>query len=206
MTAFLPAALQGQQLIVVDVEGNGQQPPEIIEIAVLPVDGEVQGEHLRSWMIRPERPINAMVTRKVHGISNEDVAQCPPWSVVATEVEPLLTGRTLVAHNASVELKVLTAHLPAWKPPMVLDTLRLAKHVIPSLSGGYGLDNIVRAIELDTSGIEEQRYHRAGYDTWCAWKLLLTLIELGTLDWDRLVNVAALPGFVPLSEPEGGLW
>jgi DNA polymerase III epsilon subunit-like protein len=206
VTASLPAALTGRQLAVVDVEGNGQQPPEIIEIAVLPVDGEVSGEHLRSWLIRPERPINAMVTRKVHGISDEDVAHCPPWSAVAAEVEPLLTERTLVAHNASVELSVLTAHLPAWKPPMVLDTLRLAKHVLPNLSGGYGLDNVVRVVELDTSGIKEQRYHRASYDTWCAWKLLLTLIELGSLDWDKLIKLAALPGFVPSSEPEGGLW
>lgn len=206
MTASLSAALTGQRLAVVDVEGNGQQPPEIIEIAVLPVDGEVSGEHLRSWMIRPERPINPMVTRKVHGISNEDVANCPPWSTVATEVEPLLTSRTLIAHNASVELKVLTAHLPDWKPPMVLDTMRLAKHVMPNLDGGYGLDNLVRVVELDTSDIDEQRYHRASYDTWCAWKLLLALIELGKLDWDKLIKLAALPGFVPPSEPEGGLW
>jgi DNA polymerase III epsilon subunit-like protein len=206
VTASLPAALNGQQLAVVDVEGNGQQPPEIIEIAVLLVDGEVSGEHLRSWMIRPARPIAAMVTRKVHGISNEDVAHCPPWSAVATEVEPLLTDRTLVAHNASVELTVLTAHLPNWKPPMVLDTMRLAKHVMPNLGGGYGLDSLVRVAELDTSGNNEQRYHRASYDTWCAWKLLLTLVELGRLDWDRLVKLAALPGFVPPSKPEGGLW
>lgn len=209
MTASLPAALTGRQLAVVDVEGNGQQPPEIIEIAVLPVDHvdtEMSGEHLRSWMIRPERPINAIVTRKVHGISNDDVADCPPWSSVATEVEPLLTDHTLIAHNASVELNVLTAHLPDWKPPMVLDTMRLAKHVFPNLGGGYGLDNLVRAVELDTSGINEQRYHRAGYDTWCAWKLLLALIELGKVDWDRLVNVAALPGFLPPEEPKGGLW
>jgi DNA polymerase III epsilon subunit-like protein len=206
VTASLPAALTGQQLAVVDVEGNGQQPPEIIEIAILPVDNEVSGEHLRSWMIRPERPINPMVTRKVHGISNDDVAHCPPWSGVTIEVEPLLTDRTLVAHNASVELNVLTAHLPAWKPPMVLDTLRLAKHVLPNLGGGYGLDNVVRVVEVDTSGIDEQRYHRAGYDTWCAWKLLLILIELGSLDWDKLVKLASLPGFVPASEPKGGLW
>jgi DNA polymerase III epsilon subunit-like protein len=206
VTASLPAALSGQRLAVVDVEGNGQQPPEIIEIAVLPVDGEVSGGHLRSWLIRPERPINPMVTRKVHGISNEDVAHCPPWSAVATEVEPLMDDRTLVAHNASVELNVLTTHLPNWKPPMVLDTLRLTKHVLPNLGGGYGLDNVVRVVELDTSGINEQRYHRAGYDTWCAWKLLLILIELGKLNWDKLIKLAALPGFVPPSESEGGLW
>ncbi|SHF64024.1 3'-5' exonuclease [Streptoalloteichus hindustanus] len=188
----LPAALRGQKLAVVDVEGNGQQPPEIIDIAVLPVHGEATAEHLRAWMIRPERPINPLVTRKVHGISDKDVAHCPPWSTVAAEVEQLLTGRTLIAHNASVELNVLSAHLPRWKPPMVLDTLRLAKRVLPNLAGGYGLDNLLRVAKVDTSGVTEQRRHRASHDTWCAWTLLLTLIEIGGLDWERLVQASLL--------------
>jgi DNA polymerase III epsilon subunit-like protein len=206
VTASLPAVLDGRQLAVVDVEGNGQQPPEIIEIAVLPVDTENSGDRLRSWLVRPKRPINPIVTRKVHGISIENVAGCPSWSVVASEVEPLLADHTLVAHNASVELAILTTHLPGWRPPIVLDTMRLAKHVLPDVDNGYGLDNLVLALELDTSGIGEQRGHRASYHSWCTWKLLLALIEHGELDWYRLVQLAALPGFVPPNEPEGGLW
>jgi DNA polymerase III epsilon subunit-like protein len=205
VTGSIPTVLEDQRLAVVDVEGNGQQPPEIIEVAVLPLDGTGTSEHLRDWLIRPERPITQIVTRKVHGISNADVASCPPWSAVASDVEALLTDRILVAHNATVEHRVLGAHLPNWRPPLVLDTLRLAKHVWPGLTS-YGLDQLTKGADLDTSAVDEQRYHRARYDTWCAWQLLRALTEHSRLDWAGLVKVAALPGFVLPDEPEGGLW
>lgn len=203
MTPPIPAALRGRPLVVADVEGNGQQPPEIVEIAVLTVDDGATGNNVRSWLVKPEKPITSFV-RKIHGISNEDVANCPPWTSVAAEVEPLLSGRTLIAHSASVEHRVIGAHLPGWQPALVLDTLRLAKHVWPDLDG-YGLDKLVTHTALDTSGINEQRYHRAAYDTWCAWQLLCVLVDHGGLDWDSLVKIAALPGFAPQNEPEG-LW
>jgi hypothetical protein len=33
--------------VVVDVEGNGQQPPELVELAVVPIMGGVLGEPTR---------------------------------------------------------------------------------------------------------------------------------------------------------------
>jgi DNA polymerase III epsilon subunit-like protein len=205
MTTSIPEALRGKRLVVVDVEGNGQQPPEIIEIAALPVDGPVGGQDLRSWLICPRSEISPLVTRKVHGISNADVADCPPWTDVAGEILSLLTDRMLVAHNASVERRILSTHLPAWTPPMVLDTLRLAKYVWPGL-GGYALDKLTAHADLDTSAVAGHQHHRAGYDAWCAWQLLCVLLEHSDLDWPSLVKAAALPGFVPPEEPAGGLW
>lgn len=207
MITPFPDALVDRRLAVVDVEGNGQHPPEIVEIAILPVDDAgVRGIDMRTWLIRPEKPISPLVTRKVHGINNEDVANCPPWTAIAGEVQDLLTDRALVAHGAHVEHRVLTAHLSTWRPPMVLDTVRLAKHLWPGIQGGYGLDHLIEYAKLDTSGINDQRRHRAGYDAWCAWRLLLTLVEQSMLDWASLVTIAALPEFAPPDEPEGGLW
>jgi DNA polymerase III epsilon subunit-like protein len=202
LSTVVPPALRGQHLAVVDVEGNGQQPPEIIEMALLIVDGETT--KLRSWLIRPERPISSFVTRKVHGISNSDVAGSPVWSDVADDIAAALSDRTLVAHHATVEHSVLSAHLPAWRPPLVLDTLRLAKHILPGLKS-YGLDHLVEEASIDTSGLDGQR-HRAGYDAWCAWHLLCALVERNGLDWWELVKVAALPGFMLPAKHEGGLW
>lgn len=199
MTTSIPAALTGQRLVVVDVEGNGQQPPEIIEIAALPVDDEMTVDDMRCWLVRPQRKITPLVTRKVHGISNADVADSPPWSAVAPEIEDLLTDRTLVAHNASVEHRVLAAHLPTWTPPLVLDTLRLAKRVWPGLDG-YGLDKLIA--RADDAATIEQRHHRAAYDTWCAWRLLCLLLEHSDLDWIELVRAAALPGPTPPDAPQ----
>ncbi|MFD8493286.1 exonuclease domain-containing protein [Amycolatopsis sp. NPDC059657] len=202
----LPSALHGQRLAVVDVEGNGQQPPEIIEIAILPVDDQPPTEHtMQSWLIQPAKEITSLVTRKVHGITNEDVAHCPPWRGVAPEIDDALAGRVLIAHSATVEHRVLGAHFPDWNPPLVLDTARLAKHVWPGI-GKYGLDALIEHASLDTSGISDQRRHRARFDTWCAWQLFHTLVAESELGWDALVRAAALPAFVPPEDTGGGLW
>lgn len=209
MTLTIPAALTDQRVAVVDVEGNGGQPPEIVEIAVLTLDEPVSCEDLSTWLVRPVQPITPLVTRKVHGIRNADVADCPAWAQVAADVADLLTDRTLIAHNASVEHRVLTTHLPAWQPPMVLDTLRLAKHVWPGLPGGYGLDRLIVHADLDTGEKGAGQRHRAGYDTWMTAGLLLALVEQSGLDWPDLVRVAALPGVDQPDEPgqpQEGLW
>jgi DNA polymerase III epsilon subunit-like protein len=208
MTIPLDAPLRGHRLAVVDVEGNGKNPPEIVEIAVLPVhDIQPNRGDMQTWLIRPKAAISPIVTRKVHGIRNSDVADCPPWPAVAGDVEALLADRVIVAHNATVEHRVLAAHLPSWRPPLVLDTLRLAKHTWPHLER-YGLDELLQHIELDldTSESSEQRRHRASFDTWCAWGLLLVLADQSGLDWDGIVKVATLPNFAPPHEDGGGLW
>lgn len=204
MTTPPHPVLAGHPLAVVDVEGNGGRPPRIVEIAVLPVDGAVTGNELRTWLVRPAEPITVHA-RRIHGIGDEDVAHRPPWHVVADEVAALLEGRTLLAHNATTESRVLGAHLPRWRPPLVLDTLTLARHLWPGLST-YRLDALVTHADLDTGGIYGQRPHRAGYDTWCTWRLFLALVEHSGLEWDGLVRVAALKDFRPAEEPEVGLW
>ncbi|WP_378735562.1 exonuclease domain-containing protein [Nocardia brasiliensis] len=202
----IPNTLSGKDIAVVDVEGNGQTPPEIIEIAILSVSGEtVSVDNMRAWLIKPRQPITPIVTRKVHGIKNAYVSDAPSWEEVAPDVDAALAARTLVAHNAGVEQRVLASHLPYWNPPMVLDTLRLAKVVWPGLPS-YSLDKLIEHGNLDTSSVTTQGYHRAGYDAWAAWQLLCKLVDDGDLDWTGLVSAAAPKEFVPKAEPEGGLW
>lgn len=203
---IVPKALHGKDFAVVDVEGNGQTPPEIIEIAILPISGEtVVVEEIRSWMIRPLRPITPIVTRKVHGITNAEVAECPAWSDIAGQIEAALDGCVLVAHNANLERRVLSEHLPEWTPPLVLDTLRFAKAVWPGLPG-YGLDKLVAHADLDSTAVSDHGHHRAGWDTWAAWQLLVRLIGDSGFDWNDIVEAAAPAEFVPPKEPEGRLW
>ncbi|WP_063043301.1 3'-5' exonuclease [Nocardia pseudovaccinii] len=203
---MVPHALRGKDFVVVDVEGNGQTPPEIIEIAVLPVSGEtVVVEEMRSWLIRPTRPITPIVTRKVHGITNAEVAECPSWSEVAEKIEASLTDRILVAHNANLERRIISEHLPDWTPPMVLDTLKLAKTVWPGI-GGYSLDKLVTHAELDTTAVCDQGHHRAGWDTWAAWQLLVRLVDDSGFSWTELVKAAAPAEFIAPREPEARLW
>jgi len=114
-------------------------------------------------------------------------------------------GRLLVAHSAHVEQRVISAHMPDWTPPMVLDTVRLARYVWPSL-GSYSLTKLVEHAGLDLAAVADQRPHRAAYDTWCAWQLLRALVDDSDLDWPGLVKVAILSGSIVPAEPEGGLW
>lgn len=212
MAFRIPAALRGRRLVVVDVEGNGRTMPEIIEIATLATDtgaADMTSEaDVRSWLIRPVAPITAVVTRTVHGISNAEVAACPTWSVVAGEVATVLADRVLVAHHASVEHRVLSAHLPSWAPPAVLDTLQLAKRVWPGLSEGYSLSALTTHAGIDPGEFASVGRHRAAYDTWCTWQLFSRLVEDGGLTWDRLLAAAArsstaVPHAARVNEPEG---
>lgn len=192
--------LRDTRLAVVDVEGNGAQPPEIVELAVLPID-HGQPRELCSWLVRPSTPITAIVTRKVHGISNNDVADCPAWPAVAETVSANLSGRILVAHNASVERSVLATHLPGWEPPAVIDTLRLARHVWPDL-GRHSLDALAEHARIDMTSIPGKR-HRAGYDAQLTWQLLKLLIDSAAQPWHDILSVAAMPS--PPAQEEG-LW
>lgn len=204
MMTALPTELTGRRITVVDVEGNGHQPPEIIEIAILALDRDINTTNLSTWLIRPAQPITAIVTRKVHGIRNTDVAACPAWPDVAEKVTEALTDRVIVAHNATVEQRVLSAHLPDWKPPMLLDTMRLAKHVWPGLAG-YSLDRLITHAELPDHDAPGKR-HRAGYDTWMTAHLLAVLVEQADLSWNDVVDIAALPGSSPSETAQEALW
>ncbi|MGH3780685.1 MAG: hypothetical protein ACRDRO_08680 [Pseudonocardiaceae bacterium] len=39
--------------VVVDVEGNGAQPPDLVELAAVPIIGGVIGEP-SSWLVKPD--------------------------------------------------------------------------------------------------------------------------------------------------------
>ncbi|WUA12810.1 3'-5' exonuclease (plasmid) [Nocardia sp. NBC_01377] len=177
-----------------------------MEIAILPVSGTtVDVDEMRTWMVRPQRLITPTVTRKVHGITNADVADCPPWAGVAEQVQNALGDRILVAHNANLERRVLSEHLPEWTPPLVLDTLRFAKAVWPGRTG-YGLGNLVAHAGLDVTAVSDHGHHRAGWDTWAAWRLLVRLVDDSGLDWEQILHSAAPTECMPPTAPEGGLW
>jgi exodeoxyribonuclease X len=157
--------------VVVDVEGNGQRPPDLVEAACLPVDAGAPGS-ARTWLVRPPRPITEPV-RRIHGIGNADVAAAPAISIVAGEIRAALAGRVVIGHHVHVDLAVLGRELDGWVPPAHVDTLRLAKAVWPGLPS-YGLDNLARAAQLPPPATAGTR-HRAGYDAELTAALFITL-------------------------------
>lgn len=52
------------KLLVVDVEGNGANPPDLVEVAGLPIrDGQADKTTAGAWLIRPPRPVTPFATR-----------------------------------------------------------------------------------------------------------------------------------------------
>ncbi len=180
------------RLVVADVEGNGANPPDLVEVAIVPVRNRaVDGSTARSWLIRPPAPIQTRVVR-VHGITNTAVQSCPAWPEVADDVSHCLDGAWIAAHSASVEYNALSRHLPGWRPLGVLDTLRLARATYPD-APRYGLDALLEYARIDLTDIPGKR-HRAGYDAHATALLLLEMAQHYPT-WDDLAAAAVPPGF-----------
>lgn len=160
--------------VVADVEGNGQQPPNLVELAILPITDGVIGEPV-SWLVKPPRSIRYMATR-VHGISDQDVACAPAFTDVKQEVRRVLEGRVLVAHNAHVDVSVLRRELGCWECPEVFDTLRLAKRLVPG-QPSYKLGSLVKALSLDDHLPGGLTPHRAAYDVLVTARLFVRLAD-----------------------------
>ncbi|WP_432586815.1 3'-5' exonuclease [Streptomyces sp. HD1123-B1] len=178
-------------LFVVDVEGNGSNPPDLVEVAALPVrDGAPDTSTAGAWLIRPPRPVTPRAAG-IHGLSNDLLAQSPAWVEIAAQVHGMLGTAWICAHNAHTDYRVLRAHLPTWKPAGVLDTLRLARATFPTLSS-YSLDALISHVQPDLTMAPAQR-HRATYDAYATAQLLLAMARHYDT-WDQLVAAAVPPG------------
>lgn len=132
----------------VDVEGNGASPPEIVELAIIEMDGlRLTGKH-KHWRFKPKTPITPAVSR-IHGIWDKDVAGEPEIEDVADDILQWLEDVPIVGHNVRVELDILSRSLDDWQPTAAYDTLKVARRLLPNQEK-YGLEHIGRALGLDT--------------------------------------------------------
>lgn len=176
---------------VVDVEGNGRQPPDLVEFAVVPIVDGVLGEP-SNWLVRPPRPITHFATR-IHGLTNNDVADAPSFAEIESEVRQALEADVLIAHNAHVDVGVIQRHLRDWVCPEILDTLKPAKRLRPE-QPNYKLGSLVWAFKLDDGLPEGLRPHRATYDAMVAARLF---VQLATRDDDSPLSIEELRGNSP---------
>ena len=175
---------------VVDVEGNGHHPADLVELAVVPITAGVVGEP-RSWLVRPDQPITPFA-RRVHGITNEHVAEAPVFADIQDEVLAALGG-ALVGHNAHVDVGVLQRKLGDWECPEVFDTLKLARRLLPE-ANGHKLGDLVRAFTLAEGLAPDLTPHRATYDVLVTARLF---VRLATLPDTRPLSLEELRGGAP---------
>ena len=107
----LPAKWLDLTLAAVDVETTGLDPGEdrIIEVGIITFEkGEIV-ERYQS-LVNPGCSIPADSTR-VTGITNDDVADAPPFAEIAQEVHSRLENRGVVAYNLDFDRGFLTTEL-----------------------------------------------------------------------------------------------
>jgi len=186
-------------LLVVDVEGNGANPPDLVEVAALPVrDGGPDTSTAGAWLIRPPRPVTPRAA-SLHGLTKGALANSPTWQEIAAQVHEHLGEAWICAHNAHTDYRALKAHLPQWKPTGILDTLRLARATYKDLPR-HNLDALIRHIKPDLTAAPAQR-HRATYDAYATAQLLRAMADHYDT-WDQLVAAAVPPGLPGAPEPE----
>jgi DNA polymerase-3 subunit epsilon len=162
-----------------DTETTGTDPrnDRIIEVGiVLGRRGEVLSRH--SWLMHPGRPI-PKESSDVHGISDADVADKPPFEAVVAEIVQVMRGALPAAYNASFDRGFLLAEIEragfedAEPPPAIrrkvawIDPLVFAREFFK----GQGESRALGAV-AERMGVSLDRAHRATDDAEAALRVL----------------------------------
>jgi DNA polymerase-3 subunit epsilon len=161
----------------VDVEGNGGAPAEIVEIAIVEIQGLKLTGLNRRWRVRPPGGISLTVSR-IHGIFDQDVEKAPEIEELASEIMEWIEDVPIVGHNVRVEIDIISRSLEGWRPPAAYDTLKLARSLIPHAEK-YGLEALGRFLHLDRQAEEATKSapHSALYDATLSAMLLQYMLE-----------------------------
>ncbi|WNV85036.1 exonuclease domain-containing protein [Umezawaea sp. Da 62-37] len=163
---------QSLNYVVVDVEGNGQQPPDLVELAAVPIVGGIIGEPT-SWLVKPDQPITHFA-KKIHGISNDDLADAQVFAYIEADVRKALDASALIGHAAHVDVGVLQRKFGDWECPEVFDTLKLARRLLPN-EDSYKLGALVDRFDLADDLDGRLKPHRATYDALVTARLFVHL-------------------------------
>ncbi len=144
--------------IFLDTETTGLSPDNgdrLIEIGCLEmVNRRLTGKHLHLY-VNPERP-SSEEARKVHGISDEFLADKPRFADIAEQLMAYVAGAEVIIHNAAFDVGFLDAELKrarrdAFRTQVakVTDSLLMAREMFPGKSNS--LDALCRRLEVDNS-------------------------------------------------------
>ncbi|MGW4694079.1 3'-5' exonuclease [Kitasatospora cineracea] len=199
----------GTTFVVIDFEaltpaGRPAEPIEVAALALRAQGGRLAEAGRFESLIRPpaDVPVTAMDTGQT-GLTAAMLATAPPAAAVMARLDARLDARLgappyrLVAHHAHTEAGLIAhqaQHCPHLADTPLLDTIRLAKAVLPGL-GSYSLDNL-----LSYFGIPRPvDRHRAMPDVAVTALLLEHLLAQGCAAgrWRTLLDLDAAAGMQP---------
>jgi DNA polymerase-3 subunit epsilon len=145
--------------VFLDTETTGLSPDSgdrIIEIGCVElVNRRLTGRNLHFY-VNPERR-NSEDAFKVHGLSDEFLADKPLFAQIADELLDYVQGAEIIIHNASFDVGFLDAELrrigrPAFPTHVarITDSLSMARDTFPGKSNS--LDSLCKRLEVNNSG------------------------------------------------------
>jgi len=144
--------------VFLDTETTGLSPESgdrVIEIGCIEMVGRRLTGNNKHFYLNPERK-NSEDAVRVHGLTDEFLADKPVFAAVAEELMEFLAGAEIVIHNAAFDVGFLNAELRRLgRPPFaecvggISDTLALARDMFPGKSNS--LDALCKRLEVDNS-------------------------------------------------------
>ena len=179
--------------IVLDSETTGLRAPEPCEIAYIALkelthysaESIIRDKHtMYLQRFKPSKPIEAGA-KAVHGISDSDVADCPPFTLTALGLEDSV--EYLICHNVSYDFRVLGKPENRFKK---ICTVKLAKQLWPELPS-HKLTVIVETFFPDIAKQLTVGAHGALVDSkLCLLILAKALEEFELNSWADIYEIA----------------
>ena len=144
--------------IFLDTETTGLSPENgdrVIELGCIEMENRrLTGRHLHVYL-NPERK-NSEDAVKVHGLTDEFLADKPLFASVADEFIEFISGAEIIIHNAAFDVGFLNEELRRAGRPYfsahvsgVTDTLVMARDQFPGKSNS--LDALCKRLEVDNT-------------------------------------------------------
>jgi DNA polymerase III subunit epsilon len=151
-------AIEMTRLIFLDTETTGllhEGGDRIIEIGCIEMVNRRLTGRSKHFYVNPQRA-NSDDALKVHGLTDEFLADKPLFAAVVDELAEFLNGAEIVIHNAPFDVGFMDAELQRLGRPSfstwvtkVTDSLTMAREMFPGKANS--LDALCRRLEIDNT-------------------------------------------------------
>lgn len=184
------------EFIIFDTETTGLDPSlgdRIVELAALKFKSGIKLAEFQT-LVNPGRPISEAAFN-VNKISAALLQEAPLPEAVFPKFIEFIRGSCLCSYNAGFDLEFLNnelkiLNLPELKNIQVIDTLKMAKRLMP------GLERYALWFVADTLGIKTQQQHRAFADvemTLAVFYKLKNILETkGITDFNKIIGLFSI--------------
>lgn len=184
-----------QSYVVFDIETTGFSPEKnkIIEIGAVKVENGVITDKY-STFVNPDVPIPFEI-EQLTGINDNMVLPYPHIDKILPEFLAFCGDSVMVAHNAAFDISFISHNARRLKlpfEPTVLDTVALARHLLPNLNR-FKLDTVAKALNISL-----ENHHRAVDDAGCTAEIFAAFVKMlrerGVETLDQLNQLSAMDG------------